>query len=88
MQSLPRLVRPNVARRGINFALQKGAILHYSHSHLVIDLSGEHEGRHVDEHMYKWSSDGWRLVTVIRRQISGTHPPALALEYTFFWERG
>jgi hypothetical protein len=38
--------------------------------------------------MNKWSSDGWRLVTVIRRQISGTHPPALALEYTFFWERG
>jgi hypothetical protein len=61
--------------------------LYYSHSHLVIDLS-EHEGYKVDEHMNTFSSDGWRLVTVIRRQISGTRPPTLALEYTFFWERG
>jgi hypothetical protein len=64
----------------------RGAVLYYFHSHLVIDLS-EHEGHKVDEHMNKWALDGWRLVTVIRRQISGTHPTTLALEYTFFWER-
>jgi hypothetical protein len=63
-----------------------GVILYYSHSHLVIDLF-EHEGRKVDEHMAKWSSDGWRLVTVLRRQIGGARPPTPALEYTFFWER-
>jgi hypothetical protein len=54
---------------------------------LVVDLS-EHEGHKVDEHMNRWSSDGWRLVTVIRRQVSGRSPTTPALEYTFFWERG
>jgi hypothetical protein len=53
----------------------------------VIDLSGEHEGRQVDEHMNRFSSDGWRLVTVLRRQVSGMRPPTPALEYTFFWEK-
>jgi hypothetical protein len=62
--------------------------VHYSHSHLVVNLSGEHEGGNVDKHMNKWSSDGWRLVTVLRRQVSGTQPLTPGLEYTFFWERG
>jgi hypothetical protein len=61
--------------------------VYYSHSHLVIDLSGEHEGRKVDEHMNRFSSDGWRLVTVLRRQVGGMRPPTPALEYTFFWEK-
>jgi hypothetical protein len=66
--------------------LMRRRALYYSHSHVVVDLS-EHEGHKVDEHMNRWSSDGWRLVTVIRRQISGAHPTTPALEYTFFWEK-
>jgi hypothetical protein len=57
----------------------------YSCSHITLGIPDGEITSKIDQHLQKWASNGWKLITVLHRTAGGR--VYQSIEYTCFWQK-